>query len=286
MILFYFVKDKESVNFSNFLYPADRRNAERGNVYIVGAVDDETAVGALTWSLIDHVAQIHSIVLADAYQGKGISKQLLRFFMERVILFDAYEIQTNLIKNDDSFYKLDALFRQEGFTVHEGSLFFQVSLTSLSQLPVMKKIKEDRTGNVKKLAMASQYERFKFQTHMMRSNELMSELDWDLYDEELSFLGFREARAVCGLFISDNGTGVHIEWMYVEKPDTLLFFSAMKAAQNAVEARYGKNVLVSGVLATQKSEQFFSKLLEDGKEGVTEQRGCQYRYELIPQTTD
>lgn len=281
MISFYFIKGKETINFTNFLYPSDRKNAEAEKVYIVGAVDDETAVGALTWSLKDDVAQIHSIVLADAYRGIGISKMLLRFFMERAILFDAYEIQADLSTNDTAFQKLDALFRQEGFTVHEGSLVFQMPLSRLSQLPIMKEVKEDRKGEIKKLAMVSQHERFKFQDHMMQNKALMSELDWDLYDKELSFLGFRESKAVCGLFISDNGTSVHIEWIYVEKQDVLLFASVLKAVQNALEARHGKEVQISGVLATQRSEQIFHKLFGDEKEGIIEQRGCRYRYELV-----
>lgn len=281
MIHFYFIKGREAVNFSDFIYPEDRKRAEAGNIYIVGAVDDETAVGALTWGLKGDVAQIYSIVLADAYQGKGIARQLLSFFKERVILFDAYEIQADLLASDSAFCKLDDLFRQEGFTVHEGSLFFQMSLADLSLLPIMGKVKEDRTGSIKKLAAISQRERFKFQNHMMKSGKLMSELDWSLFDEELSFLGFRESKAVCGLFISDQGTGVHVEWIYVEMQNAPLFFSAMKAVVNAVEARYGREVQFSGVLATEKSEEFFIKLVGDRKERVTGQRGRQYRCELI-----
>lgn len=258
---YYLLDQEHKQKFMPFLNTEDRTDP---NVEVLGVVEDNTAVGALSFSGVGKGdAQIHSMAVASNWRRRGLASGMLEEMRRIMPDLGYYRLSAIVTDEREQLPILQTLVNSD-FYLEDGMPAAECPLSALLDSPVMKPFLETESKDVIPLGRVPDAALKKLNAELVNGGHLRLPLEWDRFSPALSFCAMpKEAEVASCICIHSWESGVYVDWAYARPKAARTLMSVLAASLSAASAEYGPEGLCSAVLANEASANLMRKLAGD-----------------------
>lgn len=258
---YYLLDQEHKQKFMSFLNTEDRTDP---NVEVLGVVEDNTAVGALSFSGVgEGDAQIHSMAVASNWRRRGLASGMLEEMRRIMPDLGYYRLSAIVTDEREQLPILQTLVNSD-FYLEDGMPAAECPLSALLDSPVMKPFLETESKDVIPLGRVPDAALKKLNAELVNGGHLRLPLEWDRFSPALSFCAMpKEAEVASCICIHSWESGVYVDWAYARPKAARTLMSVLAASLSAASAEYGPEGLCAAVLANEASANLMRKLAGD-----------------------
>ena len=276
----YYILDRENLKlFLPFLPPALRHGAEQGTFLVAGAVEDELAVGAASFSKAGSEARLESIAVSPEYQRYGIASGLLRYLRSVLPALGCFALNASLAPGQAKETAVKNLLECLGFQAVSGPTMISCPIAALRSSPLLQPLLHSDLRGIVPMKDVPKLRLKELGTSLLQQGTIVSPLDWEVFDPELSFFSLNERQEIsCCVCALREENSISVEWLYTTPAGVKRLVLAVVALLRACEERFPPDALFSAVLVDGSARNLLEHL---GGDAVTYTAATQWHLDLL-----
>lgn len=275
---YYILNQKSLTLFLPFLHPDDQQGATCGELRVVGAVEEQTAVGAAVFSRVGEDAFLRGIAVSPAYQHQGIAEGMLRYLCSVLPALDCFSLTVSVAPNHPAEPIIAKLMQKLGGEITDGPSLISCPIAALRESPLLKPLLTAESGKVVSMKDMSGMDLREFGNDLLHKGVISVPMDWETFDPQLSFFGMTEKREIsCCVCAVQSGDGISVEWIYTEPSAARELVMAVVALLRRCETVCPPDACFSAVLIDDSARKLLERL---GGDRVKYQAAGQWKIAL------
>lgn len=259
----YYVLNKANRElFMPFIPEYIRETFAKEEKIVIGAVEDNLAIGALTGTIKDSVFLIDYIAVSPDYQKKHIATEMIEFLQEKMDDMKVEELLATYSLGTSYAEALHNIFESTDFDIEQADehAFKVADLKNVKNIAFF----EGKELDVLSLENVPVTILRQFNQKLKNDYGNVGSVNWDNFDKEMSFVKINEVDEIefC-LLVNTVGGNVGLDWMHVGTKDLKDLSEILAALVYKTEATCGQDSYIS--VLDESAKAFFKGLLPNAE---------------------
>ena len=267
MANYYLLETSSLALFLPFLPPAQQREAEQGRLRVVGAVEEDLAVGAAAFSRIGDTAQLAYLAVSPAYQKRGIATEMLRYLCSVLPVLDCFAVSVTLTAGHPAEAAMSRIMERLGGQREEGPVQVVCPISALRGSPLLSALLDKHSGRVVSLEQTAAISLRELDAQLLQKGAVSTHVDWSHFDPRLSFFGLDEHHKLnCCICAVREENGISVEWIYTTPSGAKTLIMAVLELLRVCEEEFPPDARFSAVLVDSGARKLLERLAGDKAE--------------------